>query len=36
MSLLGRSSQYMVWGGSWAIRRDTFEAIGLPGRGKAR
>ena len=29
MSLLGRSSHFMVWGGSWAIRRDTFDAIGL-------
>ncbi len=29
MSLLGRSSQYMVWGGSWAIRRNTFDAVGL-------
>ena len=34
MSLLGRSSQYMVWGGSWAIRRDTFEAIGLRAEWK--
>jgi hypothetical protein len=29
MSLLGRDSRFMVWGGSWAIRRDTFDAIGL-------
>ena len=29
MSLLGRSSHYLVWGGSWGIRRDVFEAIGL-------
>ena len=29
MSLLGRNSQYMVWGGSWAVRRDTFDALGL-------
>ena len=26
---LGRSSHYMVWGGSWAIRRDTFDSLGL-------
>ncbi|MGA2032442.1 MAG: glycosyltransferase [Thermoguttaceae bacterium] len=25
MSLLGRKSHYLVWGGSWAIRRDKFE-----------
>lgn len=29
MSLLGRSSHYFVWGGSWGIRRDVFDAIGL-------
>ena len=29
MSLLGRSSHYLVWGGSWAIRRDTFDSLGL-------
>jgi len=29
MSLLGRSSHYLVWGGSWAIRRDVFDQIGL-------
>ncbi len=29
MALLGRSSHYLVWGGSWGIRRKTFRAIGL-------
>ena len=29
LSLLTRSSHYLIWGGSWAIRRDVFEAIGL-------
>lgn len=29
MSLLGRSSHYLVWGGCWGIRRETFDAIGL-------
>ena len=29
MSLLGRSSHHLVWGGSWAIRRDTFDSLGL-------
>lgn len=29
MTLLGRSSYYLVWGGSWAIRRDVFDQIGL-------
>ena len=29
MSLLTRSSHYLIWGGSWAIRRDVFDAIGL-------
>lgn len=29
MSLLGRSSHYLLWGGSWAIRREVFEKIGL-------
>lgn len=29
MSLLGRSSHYLVWGGSWGIRREVFEAIDL-------
>jgi len=29
MALLGRSSHYLVWGGSWGIRRRAFEAIGL-------
>jgi len=29
MSLLGRSSYYLIWGGSWVIRRDVFQYIGL-------
>ncbi len=29
MSLLSRSSHHLIWGGSWAIRRDVFDAIGL-------
>ena len=29
MALLGRSSHYLVWGGCWGIRRETFETIGL-------
>ena len=29
MSLFSRDNQYMVWGGSWAIRRDIFDQIGL-------
>lgn len=29
MSLLGRSSHYLVWGGSWGIRREVFESIDL-------
>ena len=29
LSLLTRSSHYLIWGGSWAIRRDVFEQIGL-------
>ena len=29
MSLLGRSSHCLVWGGSWGIRREVFESIGL-------
>jgi hypothetical protein len=28
-SLLGRNNHYMVWGGSWAIGRDRFEALGM-------
>ena len=27
LSLLTRSSHYLIWGGSWAMRRDTFEAV---------
>jgi ceramide glucosyltransferase len=29
MSLLNSNSHYLLWGGSWAISRDTFDAIGL-------
>ncbi len=29
MSLLGRDSHYLIWGGSWAIRREVFDKIGL-------
>jgi ceramide glucosyltransferase len=29
MSLLGRNSHYLLWGGSWAIRREVFDKIGL-------
>jgi cellulose synthase/poly-beta-1,6-N-acetylglucosamine synthase-like glycosyltransferase len=29
LSLLTRSSHYLIWGGSWAIRRDVFDRVGL-------
>jgi hypothetical protein len=29
VSLLTRSSHYLIWGGSWALRREVFDAIGL-------
>ncbi len=29
MSLFSRDNQYMVWGGSWAIRREIFDSVGL-------
>lgn len=29
ISLLTRSSHYLIWGGSWAMRRDLFEALDL-------
>ena len=29
LSLLTRSSHYLIWGGSWAIRRDVFDSIKL-------
>ena len=29
MALLGRKSHYLIWGGSWGIRREAFDAIGL-------
>ncbi len=29
MAVLGRSSHHLVWGGSWAIRRETFDWLGI-------
>lgn len=29
LSLLTRSSHHLIWGGSWAIRRELFDQIGL-------
>jgi len=29
MSLLGRDSRHLIWGGSWGISRDVFDSIGL-------
>ncbi len=29
MTLLGRSTYYLVWGGSWAIRREVFDRLGF-------
>jgi ceramide glucosyltransferase len=29
VSLLTRSSHYLIWGGSWAIRREVFDALDL-------
>lgn len=29
MALLGRSSHHLIWGGSWAIRREVFELVGM-------
>ncbi len=29
MVLLGHSSYYLIWGGSWGIRREVFDSIGL-------
>lgn len=34
VSLLTRSSHQLIWGGSWAIRRDVFDGIGLRGAWK--
>ncbi len=31
-TLFGSKDSYPVWGGSWALRRETFEAIDLRGR----
>jgi ceramide glucosyltransferase len=35
MALLGRNSHYLIWGGSWAIRRDVFELVGLHSAWKS-
>jgi len=29
LSLLTRSSHHLIWGGSWAIRREVFETLHL-------
>jgi hypothetical protein len=29
MTLLGRRSHHLIWGGSWAMRRDRFDELGL-------
>jgi ceramide glucosyltransferase len=29
MAVLGRNSHHLVWGGSWAIRRETFARLGI-------
>jgi ceramide glucosyltransferase len=29
MAMLARDSRHLVWGGSWAIRRETFERLGI-------
>jgi glycosyltransferase involved in cell wall biosynthesis len=29
MSLMSRDNHYIVWGGSWAIRRDTFQSLAM-------
>jgi ceramide glucosyltransferase len=29
LSLLCQSSHYLIWGGSWAIRREVFQLVGL-------
>ena len=29
MAVLGRDARHWVWGGSWAIRRETFEQLGI-------
>ncbi len=29
MTLLGRNTHYLVWGGSWAIRREVFDRLGF-------
>ncbi len=35
MALLGRSSHHLIWGGSWAIRREVFELVGLRSAWKS-
>jgi hypothetical protein len=35
MALLGRNSHYLIWGGSWAIRREVFELVGLHSAWKS-
>lgn len=34
VSLLTRSSHYLIWGGSWAIRREVFDALDVRGAWK--
>ena len=29
MAVLGRDAHHWIWGGSWAIRRETFEQLGI-------
>jgi cellulose synthase/poly-beta-1,6-N-acetylglucosamine synthase-like glycosyltransferase len=35
MVLLGRNSHHLIWGGSWALRRDVFELSGLHSAWKS-
>lgn len=35
MALLGRNSHHLIWGGSWAIRREVFELVGLHSAWKS-
>ena len=35
MVLLGRNSHHLIWGGSWAIRREVFELVGLHSAWKS-
>ena len=34
MSLMSRDNHYIVWGGSWAIRRETFQSSPCRGMGR--